>query len=415
MREISLTHMYRFWLKSHFFVAYAVLGAYVPYLALHAKDIGLTDQELGIMLGFGALSAIITPPLLTFFADTILSNRSLLGLSYLLAAVFLSVMAFTNDTMIFSVCYVVYSISYGGTIPILDGLTFAMFEDLTEQGKEHQPYHFYRIWGSIGFIAPAAIVAGILYFTDAKRDAFLFGVFLALVGLFTIPMLPKPEHKVKLPLRNAPTLKAAKILLHPKLLTFIIPMVLITMASTTLYAFYPQHLKNLGVPKAWVGLAMSIGIVVEIPFVLYSGWFIKRLGTRGVMLLGTVSMVARYALLAFVPTLPVALMTQFCHGPIVLAMYIIPQTYINRKADRECRNSIQGLYVMICSGLARLIGSSAAGYFADIELTYSFIYSTALAFTAMILIFVLFRDQAADEAIQKRVKQTVEVDYEEVS
>lgn len=407
--------MYRFWLKSHYFVAYAILGAYVPYMALHAKDIGLTDQQLGILLGLGALSAIVTPPLLTFFADTILSNRSLLGLSYALAGVFLSVMALTDDTLIFSIAYVIYAISYGGTIPILDGLTFAMFEDLTDQGREHQPYHFYRIWGSIGFIAPAAIVAGIIYFTHTNRDAFLFGVFLALVGLFTVPMLPKPEHRVKLPLRNAPTLKAAKILLHPQLLAFIIPMLMVTMASTTLYAFYPQHLKNLGVPKQWVGLAMSIGVIVEIPFVLYSGWFIKRLGTRGVMLLGTGCMVIRYALLGFCPILWIALLTQFCHGPIVLAMYIIPQTYINRKADKDCRNSIQGLYVMICSGLGRLVGSSLAGYYADIELTYSFIYSTILAVGATTLIFVFFRDHQADEAIQQRVEQTVEVDYEEIS
>ena len=58
------------------------------------------------------------------------------------------------------------------------------------------------------------------------------------------------------------------------------------------------------------------------------------------------------------------IVAQTFHGIEVMALYILPVIYLNSLATDRFRNSIQGVYGMIVSGVAKIVGYQAAGLIA---------------------------------------------------
>ena len=110
----------------------------------------------------------------------------------------------------------------------------------------------------------------------------------------------------------------------------------------------------------------------------------------------------RLALLAAVADPLVTVASQLLHGPVVLAIYLIPPMYLNLKAPPGVRNGVQGLYAMLCFGLARLSGSVAAGYAAEVDLAWAFVLGATLSALAFIWLLLRFHDPDADAALRAR-------------
>jgi len=162
-----------------------------------------------------------------------------------------------------------------------------------------------------------------------------------------------------------PTLDAIKTLRRPEVAAFVISVFLMSTAVGVFYTFYPLYLRELEIADAWVGLIVNLGVLVEVFFMLGAGWLLNRMGVRGVMIAGAGAVVLRLGLLTFVPTAPVAIGTQVLHGPFVIAQYLVPVMYLNHKAADSHRNSMQGLYALLCFGLARVVGSIVGGHLSD--------------------------------------------------
>ena len=139
---------------------------------------------------------------------------------------------------------------------------------------------------------------------------------------------------------------------------------------------------------------------------LFSGRVLHWLGLKGLMTLGAVSMALRLGLIAAVPTIPIAIATQLLHAPIVLAIYVAPPMYLNLKADRSYRNSMQGVYIALCFGIARLIGSVAGGYASadtgQVGTIHAFWLGAILSGAAAVWLVALFHDAPASAEMKRR-------------
>ena len=119
-----------------------------------------------------------------------------------------------------------------------------------------------------------------------------------------------------------------------------------------------------GVPKRYIGLIINLGVLIEVGCTLIMPWVQRRIHLKGIMVLGLACMVTRMVLLSFFPTPFTAVISQIGHGFEVLALYIGPVMFLNRLADDEFRNSIQGVFTMAVSGSARVLGGVSAGLMA---------------------------------------------------
>lgn len=131
------------------------------------------------------------------------------------------------------------------------------------------------------------------------------------------------------------------------------------------------------------------------------GWMLRGLGLKRLMILGLLLMVLRFVLLGLWPSQPMAVWTQVLHGMTVIAIYVLPPSYLNALAGDHFRSSIQGLYAMAVFGPSRIAGNVLGGVAADVSLPLMFIVCAATTLAAVIGLAIGMRVPQCDlEAAQ---------------
>ncbi len=402
-------------IKYQYFLSYAVIGSVAPYASVYLQWRGLSDDQIGLVVGVGGLSTVLMPVIMSLLADLRLENRVLLRAVFAGSATALGLMLASKSFWWLLPAFVLWAFSFAPMMSLNDGLLFSVRGLRDAAGQSTPPYHHIRVFGTIGFIAPSLVLYVVMTGGDASvvRYALVSGICAAVLAgacTFMLPHVrgavggstptaevpdPKPTKKDG---KGLPTMLALRAMLKPDMALFCGVMWLIQIVTATYYTFYPLYLTRvIGVAEKWLGLISSVGVVLEIGYVLALGWILKKLGVRWLLILGLAGVVLRMGLLWRVPTLGVAVGTQVLHGLTVLAIFILPPLYLNHRAEPGFRNSIQGLYAMLVFGTGRVIGSVLSGYISDAyegDILVPFAITTGVATAALLLVLLFFRDRS---------------------
>lgn len=384
------------WIRLHFLLLYAVTGAYMPYLPVFlGSDLHLPDRQIGWVTGIYGLSVLVAPPLVTGLADRRLSGRTVIASAYALACVGLVLLAYVDSFLAALPLAFAFSLVYTPLFALLDGLAFSAIA-----ATERPPtYDRLRVWGSLGFMIPAFVLFFALHSGAAGRTAIVVAAVAAGLGALASPLLPSfppPASAARLPL-----FAAWEALRGASTRALLVPVGLLFAALSVFYAFYGRLLIAIGVDPSWIGLVMNIGVLAELPLMFAASALLRRFSVRAILLTSAACLTARMLLLALAdPT--VAVVTQVLHGPVVLGIYLLPPMILNLKADPHLRNGVQGMYTMLCYGIARMTGSVLGGYAAEVELRWAFVLGAALAFVALVWLARAFDDPELDLALRKR-------------
>ncbi|MEM0914463.1 MAG: MFS transporter [Planctomycetota bacterium] len=374
-----------------FFVYFAVLGCIVPYFTVYLVEWrGLTEAQTGLLYGFHGLAVLVSPVVLTLFADTKLANRMLIGGCFGVSVVGMAALLFGQGVVWVVVGYAVFRMAYSPIMSLEDGLAFADQHDRAERGVAVTPYHATRVWGTYGFLAGSlsiyvALAWGVSLAVVTAAAAAWCG--LGLIHAWRLPAVAEMRDEAN---EAVPTLDAARRLMTPRLLGFCVAMLLLMLAAGGYYAFYPLWLvRDAGVSEKWIGLIVATGVALEIVPILALRWLVRRLGVR-LLLLGTTAIMAlRLAWLASDASVFTAVASQLLHGPMVLAVHVVAPVYLNHHAEPSYRSSMQGVYSMAVLGVGALIGPAIAGWIAEgWGLPAVFAYATALTVVAAVLMGV---------------------------
>ena len=405
-------------IRLHYLLAYAIVGAYMPYLPVFlGRDLGMPDWQIGWIAGMYGMAVILSPPIVTYLADRRFSGRSLIGLAYALTGCALLALAFASGFVAVLLISVVFSMVYTPMFALLDGLTFSASAAARHDGLPVPPYDRIRVWGSLGFMIPAFVLFFALQAGAASGRAAIFAAAVAAgLGLLCVPLLPRIPPMLTAPVPTdspsvpgapvpsdspaPPSATAWDVLRRSPTRDLLIPLGLLFAAIAVFYGFYARLVLELGIDPAWVGLVMNLGVLSELPFMFAAGPLLRRFSLRSLILFGAACLVVRMLLLATVPDPRVTVASQLLHGPVVVAIYLIPPMYLNLKAPAGARNSVQGLYAMLCFGVARLLGSVAGGYAAGLGLAWAFGLGAVLAAAALLWLWLRFFDPAADTSLR---------------
>lgn len=388
-----------FAIRLHYLLVYAVLGAYMPYLPVFlGRDLGMHDAQIGWVTGIYGLSVILGPPLITYLADRLFSGRSLIALAYLASSIALVGLSLADDFFTVLLISLAFSMVYTPLFALLDGLAFSAIAVTRTAGAKPPPYDRLRLGGSLGFMIPAFVLFFALQAGAASgRAAIVAAAVAAGLGALCSFWLPRliPE-----PLERLPGAAAWQVLRRPPTREMVIPLGLLFAAISVFYAFYARRVLDVGIDPAWVGLVMNLGVLAELPCLFAAGPLLRRFSLRSLILFGALCLMLRLALLAVISDPLIIVASQVLHGPVVLAIYLIPPMYLNLKAPPGVRNGVQGLYAMLCFGLARLLGSVAAGYAAEVDLAWAFVLGSCLSALAFTWLWLRFHDPEADAALR---------------
>ena len=137
--------------------------------------------------------------------------------------------------------------------------------------------------------------------------------------------------------------------------------------------------------RKWVGPISSLGVGIEVFYILSLDRLKRRFGFEGIIAMGAFASLFRFACLAYLPTPFFAVFFQVFHGLTVLGFLIVPVMYLNAHAEEGYRNSIQGLYVMLVSGVFAIAGNIVAGHVAEIGLIELYKVSLGVCLLGIIL------------------------------
>jgi PPP family 3-phenylpropionic acid transporter len=316
---------------------FLALGAHLPFWPVWLKDWGLSDAEVGAMLGAAVFARIAAGVGAPWLADLTGARRTALALLGALgAAVFLAhLLAETRGALL--ALTLLAAIAMSGSIPIGDALASAA-------ARLHGfGYAQVRAVGSAAFLL-ANIACGWaigLFGAQAALWWIVAAMALTAVAALRHPGGARPPGA----LVERPKLGEALRLARRG------PFLLAALASAAaqashgpLYAYGSLHWRAQGLDEATIGQLWALGVAVEVALMLWlGGWLTARLGAWGCFALSAAAALARWAAMALEPSAAWLWFWQATHALSFAPAHLAAVAFVTAAAPERLAASAQGL------------------------------------------------------------------------
>ena len=377
------------------FLQFAVWGAYLTSMGNYLGSIGL-GQQIGLFYAMQGFVSILMPAIMGIIADRWIPAQKLLGISHLIAAIFLGAAGYYgmqhSDSTDFTTLFSLYSLSvmfYMPTIALSNSVAYsALINNNFDTIKTFPPI---RTFGTIGFIVAMLFVnfagfengnftlnfsnsQGFVSFQNTYAQFFVsafLGVVLSAYS-FTLPHCPTNKSNEKQTLSDALGLKAFALFKDKKMaIFFVFSMLLgISLQITNGYANpfitsfkdIPQYADSWGANNA--NALISLSQVSETLCILLIPFCLKRFGIKKVMLMAMFSWFLRFGLFAVGDPgsgVWMFILSMIVYGVAFDFFNVSGSLFVDQETDDNIRSSAQGVFMMMTNGLGSTIGMLVAG------------------------------------------------------
>ena len=377
------------------FLQFAVWGAYLTSMGNYLGSIGL-GQQIGLFYAMQGFVSILMPAIMGIIADRWIPAQKLLGISHLIAAIFLGAAGYYgmqhSDSTDFTTLFTLYSLSvmfYMPTIALSNSVAYSvLINNNFDTIKTFPPI---RTFGTIGFIVAMLFVnfAGFengsftLNFSNSQgfvsfQNTYAQFFVSALLGIvlfaysFTLPHCPTNKSDEKQTLSDALGLKAFALFKDKKMaIFFVFSMLLgISLQITNGYANpfitsfkdIPQYADSWGANNA--NALISLSQVSETLCILLIPFCLKRFGIKKVMLMAMFSWFLRFGLFAVGDPgsgVWMFILSMIVYGVAFDFFNVSGSLFVDQETDDNIRSSAQGVFMMMTNGLGSTIGMLVAG------------------------------------------------------
>lgn len=388
------------------FFQFLVLGAYMPVIGTYLKDtLGFTGGEVGYTLTVFQIATMAAPLVAAFVVDRVVSARALFAVLHLIAAVVSFLLVQQKEFWPFLVLFGVYAFFLGPTASLVNALTFARMPN----GAQH--YGQVRLWGTVGWIV-AALILALVWLIPGASMAWIFllsgvGSLAAAAGSLFLPHVPLvpsdvPTEGPKGKFRLIPK-EAFAVFAQPAILKFGLVYFVSGILDRIYFIATAPYLKQLGFSDSQLMPAMTLGQVTEVFLLLATGPVLKRWGLRNTLLLGLSVQFLRFALMALNPGPFWLLAALSLNGFVFAFFYAVATIFVDGHTDPLTRGGVHQLMGLIFLGTSSVVGSLLAGWALDwfnqggqIDYASFWAIPLVLSVVALVLVFAFFkkRDQA---------------------
>ena len=377
------------------FLQFAVWGAYLTSMGNYLGSIGL-GQQIGLFYAMQGFVSILMPAIMGIIADRWIPAQKLLGISHLIAAIFLGAAGYYgmqhSDSTDFTTLFTLYSLSvmfYMPTIALSNSVAYSvLINNNFDTIKTFPPI---RTFGTIGFIVAMLFVnfagfengnftlnfsnsQGFVSFQNTYAQFFVsafLGVVLSAYS-FTLPHCPTNKSDEKQTLYDALGLKAFALFKDKKMaIFFVFSMLLgISLQITNGYANpfitsfkdIPQYADSWGANNA--NALISLSQVSETLCILLIPFCLKKFGIKKVMLMAMFSWFLRFGLFAVGDPgsgVWMFILSMIVYGVAFDFFNVSGSLFVDQETDDNIRSSAQGVFMMMTNGLGSTIGMLVAG------------------------------------------------------
>ncbi len=359
------------------FLQFAVWGAYLTSMGTYLAGIGL-GSHIGLFYAMQGVVSLFMPAVLGIIADRWVPAQRLLGLSHLLAALFMAGAGYygmtAGDQVSFPVLFAFYSMSVAFYMPTLALANSVAYSALDRAGLDTiKAFPPIRTCGTIGFICSMWLV-DLWGFQSNYMQFFVcagWGILLA-VYAHTLPSCPvnRGDGRRK-SLAEALGLKAFLLFRQRKMAIFFLFSILLGVSLQitngfanpyiTSFSAIPEYADTFGVRHA--NLLISLSQISETCCILLIPFFLSRFGIKKVMLIAMVAWVLRFGLFGLGNPgdgVWMFILSMIVYGVAFDFFNVSGSLFVDKETDVGVRSSAQGLFIIMTNGLGATIGTLSA-------------------------------------------------------
>ncbi|MGY3944010.1 3-phenylpropionate MFS transporter [Aeromonas tecta] len=330
------------WLALFFSAFYFVYGAYLPFWSLWLEGIGVSAEQIGLLLGAGMAIR---------FAGNLMVMGQIKGAAQLLPVTrllcLLSLLAFLGFYLSHSLWWLVVltlvaNFIYPTLMPVGEALATRMVVQV------HLDYGKVRLFGSFAFIVASTLVGALVsnFGTDWVLHTMAAGL-LAMLLLSALPLRPAPQdlkgERARASLKE--TLKSASVR------RFLLITALLQGSHAAYYGFSAIYWKAEGYSGTIIGYLWALGVVAEICMFAADKRFLQRFGAQTLFLVGAAGCVLRWTLLGASSELWVLVIGQLLHAVTFCVSHLGAIRFMTRQLPAEQMIPTQGLYAALGLGM----------------------------------------------------------------
>ncbi len=334
----------------YYFLYYAAVSFFYPYLTLFYQSQGLSGAQIGVLTAIFPLIGFFGAPLWTGAADALHRHKiaAIIALLGMVAMAMLMPGVATFAGLILMVSLMAFFTS--PTSALADSAIMLLL------GEKKERYGRVRMWGTLGYgvVAP---IAGDLIGRYGLQWSFWGYAILMFAGLLILIPIPfRQSHSSGSIWQGMRGLFANRPWMLFLVMVFIGG---IGMALINSYLFI--YMESLEASKSLMGVALMIATASEIPALFFGNHFLRRFGVRGLVIIGMTAIGLRLIFYSLTAHIWVVLLIQLMHGLTYALILVAGVSYADQVAPPGMKASTQGMFAGTMMGFGAAAGGLLGG------------------------------------------------------
>ena len=334
-------------LAAIYFCCFGGLGALFPLLPLVLQSRGFSPGQIAALMVLLPVATLAVPPLWGLLADIHRARTPLLRLAMAGAGASALLLGLPLSLWTTAGAMVVHAIFRAPLASLADAIAHARL------GSQRERFARVRVWGSVGF---AVCVAAVGLLGASGRPPLLVGITCAVYILGALATVGLDGHAG--PRQRVRVSEALGHLRSPPVICLLVATAFYYGGHAAYDAFFSLHLRRIGFDDAIVGLAWSIGVMVEVGVMLSAPRLMGR--SAGLLPLCAVVAALRWVLLSKVEGTAPILLLQSLHGITFGLWYLSLVKEVQDRAPGPLRAAHQAI-TLSAMGLGMVGGYLGGG------------------------------------------------------
>ncbi len=387
-------------LSLYYALIFMSIGAYFSYISLYYADIRLSHVEIGLLTSIGALVALVGQPLWGIVSDRSPFKNTVLKVCLLFSVAGIWLIPLSGNLLWpLILATVVFTFFQCAINPLSDAIALEI------AAKQQLRFSTIRTMGSVGF-AVMSLLAGWLFASDIRYIFSITSLLLFFAFLLSYSIPPVAGHQ-----SGQRKVRFIDLFRNKRLVYIYIYAFLIECTLGFFFAFHAVYSGQLGIGPEWVGLGLMIGSFSQFPFMMFFEKFYKRFGIIRLLIASGIIHAVRWLLYATVLSSGTILWIWLLHGGTYIIFYLCLAQYVQDHVMDELKASGQMMNAVIVSGISKIAGGLAGGWYASVSGFQSAFYVSALlsaaaagGFAAVVKYSPVFRERRETAAPVKSMK-----------